>query len=233
MERIAKIIESRPGLTHDEALKSLQSHPEFKLGTIIESVKPRGNVWVAKLLEPKVAAEFPFGDDSDDDSEDKVEEVDAPSEDDSEDKPEPPKDEKKDDSKSEKSEISELVDLVHAIADKLGIAPELPDLEDDAPIGEPPPGPPAGPPPSPKGGPEGHPAGPRPQKDIPPTAAPLTGFAAQAKAGQIPSFEVATQADISIKEAVADLKEEFPKHTVKQLKHDKASNRYLAKLSLY
>jgi hypothetical protein len=228
MERIAKIIESRPGLTSDEALKSLQSHPEFKLGTIIESIQPRGNVWVAKLLEPKKAAEFPFGDDedSDDDSEDKVE---APSED-GEDKPEPPKSDK-DDSKSEKSEISELVDLVHAIADKLGIAPDLPDLEEDAPIGEPPPGPPAGPPPGPKGPGAGpHPA---PKKDMPPSAAPLTGFAAQAKAGQIPSFEVGTPADITIKEAVADLKQEFPKHTVKQLRHDKASNRYLAKLSLY
>ena len=241
MDRFARTIESRPGLTQEEALKSLQSHPEFKLGTIIESIKPRGNFWVAKLSEPKVAAEFPFGDDdSDDDSDDSSDEAPSSDSEDSDDSsdeaPKPPKSNDSGDSdKGEKSEIKELLDIVQAIADKLGIAPDLPNLEEDAPIGDVPPGPPEGPPPAPKGpgAGAGHPAPARPQKDIPPKAAPLTGFASEAKAGNLPSFEVETKADISIKEAKLDLNNEFPQYKVKQIRHDKDSNRYLAKLSLY
>lgn len=233
MDRISRVIESRPGLSKDEALKSLQEHPDFKLGTIIESINPRGNVWVAKLSEPKVAAEFPpvddddDSDDSDSDSpedvvEDAVEEV-------KDEKPEP-KEESDDDEKSEKADIKEVLDLIHAIADKLGVDPS-PDLGiDEEPLGDLPPGPP--PPPAPKG-PDKGPAPVRPQKDIPPKAAPLTGFAALAAERKIPSFEVATRADISVKEAKADLDKTFPGYKVKQIRHDKAANVHRAKLALY
>lgn len=236
MDRISRVIESRPGLSQDEALKSLQTHPDFKLGTIIESITPRGNCWVAKLSEPKVAAGFsPFGDDEEksdsDDSEDVAEDAVEDAVDDAKD--EPKDDSKKDDSKSESSEIKEVLDLIHAIADKLGVDP-TPDLGlDEEGLGDVPPGPP--PPPAdvaPKG-PKGAPAPVRPQKDLPPKAAPLTGFASLVAEKRIPSFEVATKADISVKEAKADLDKTFPGYKVKQIRHDKTANVHRAKLALY
>lgn len=69
MEYTSRSVRSRPGLTQEEALASLQSHPEFRAGTKIASIRRRGKVWVADLLEPKVAGPFPPSDDlSSDDS---------------------------------------------------------------------------------------------------------------------------------------------------------------------
>src|SRR3954462_6567110 len=66
MKNTTRTVRSRPGMTQEEALNSLQSHPQFKAGTKIASIRRRGKVWVADLLEPKVAGPFPPSDDSDD-----------------------------------------------------------------------------------------------------------------------------------------------------------------------
>lgn len=58
MEFITRTLQSDPGMDQKEALLSLQSHPSFKPGTMIASVRRKKNVWVAELLEPKTA-EFP------------------------------------------------------------------------------------------------------------------------------------------------------------------------------
>lgn len=226
MDHISRTVESRPGLTQEEALASLQKHPQFKVGTIIESIKPRGNFWVAQLKEPKVAAEFPpVSDDEESESpEEEASESPADEKDEGENPfsgeesdgpPSPPKEKSEKPEKKEEAQISELVDLVHAIADKLGISPAGPDLGDAAPLGDVPPGPP----PSPHGGPggpgPGGPGGPpphAPKKDLPQDAAPLTGFAKK-----IPSFVASTSDDISIKEAKADLEKEFPGYNVKRI----------------
>ena len=58
MEYITRMVRSTEGLSQEDALTSLQSHPSFKSGTKIASVYNQGGRWVAKLLEPKTAAEF-------------------------------------------------------------------------------------------------------------------------------------------------------------------------------
>ena len=52
------MVRSTEGLSQEDALTSLQSHPSFKSGTKIASVYNQGGRWVAKLLEPKAAAAF-------------------------------------------------------------------------------------------------------------------------------------------------------------------------------
>lgn len=64
MQYTKRSVRSRPGLSQEEALDSLQSHPQFRPGSKIASIRRRGKVWVADLLEPKVAGPFPpSGDD--------------------------------------------------------------------------------------------------------------------------------------------------------------------------
>lgn len=168
MEYTQRTVTSKAGLSQEEALASLQDHPLFKPGTRIASIRRRNNVWVAALLEPKVA-EFPPADDSEDEApEPKSEE---PKEDEAEDKGgeddgesgppsnDGPPSKGKD---SEKAEVKELLDLVHKICDALGIAPSPdpmggPDDLGAGPDGPMPPGPgPDGPPPPDAGGPPAH-----------------------------------------------------------------------------
>lgn len=58
MDYTTRQVRSQPGLTQEEALQSLQSHPYYRSGTKIASIRRRGDRWVADLLEPKTA-EFP------------------------------------------------------------------------------------------------------------------------------------------------------------------------------
>jgi hypothetical protein len=60
-----KTVRSRPGLSQEEALVSLQSSPYFQTpGVRIASIKPSAGRWVAVLDIPKTAAPFPpSGDD--------------------------------------------------------------------------------------------------------------------------------------------------------------------------
>lgn len=62
---IQRRVRSAPGLSQEDALESLQSHPNYKPGTKISSIRRRGDRWVADLLVPKNPkyAEFPPGDD--------------------------------------------------------------------------------------------------------------------------------------------------------------------------
>lgn len=60
---IERRVRSAPGLSQEDALDSLQSHPNFKPGTKISSIRRRGDRWVADLLVPKTAGDFPPSDD--------------------------------------------------------------------------------------------------------------------------------------------------------------------------
>lgn len=59
MQYTRKNIRSRPGLSQEEALASLQDSPMFRPGTRIASLKLQGDRWVAKIEVPKFAGEFP------------------------------------------------------------------------------------------------------------------------------------------------------------------------------
>lgn len=87
MNYIKRTVRSRPGLTQEQALTSLQEHPQFRSGTRIASIRRRGKVWVADLLEPKVAGPFPP---SDDDPSDDSGSAPAPSSDSEEEESGPP-----------------------------------------------------------------------------------------------------------------------------------------------
>lgn len=63
MTYIERKVRSAPGLSQEQALESLQSHPNFRGGTKIASLRRRGDRWVAQLLVPKTAGEFPPSDD--------------------------------------------------------------------------------------------------------------------------------------------------------------------------
>jgi hypothetical protein len=237
MKYITKSVQSRPGLTQEEALATLQSHPQYKAGTIIKSIRPKQNRWVASLLEPKVA-EFPPGDDDDDDDSEEVVEIEGPEEsDDSDDdgdseggppKPKPPFGDKEegpegpDELGEDKGELGELLGLLHAIAEKLGIG--APDeglgLDEELPIDGPPAPPHKGPgrPPGPGGAPPGPkpgPGGTSQRPGLPPGANPLAGFASA-----IPSFTASSDEPMTVKEAKADLEKVYPGYKVKQMKRD-------------
>lgn len=68
MNYVKRTVQSQPGLSQEQALTSLQSHPSFKAGTRIASIRRKGSKWVAELLEPKLAGPPPaFADDGGDD----------------------------------------------------------------------------------------------------------------------------------------------------------------------
>lgn len=56
---IERTVRSEPGLSMEAALDSLQSHPNYRSGTRIASIRRRGERWVAILHVPKTAGEFP------------------------------------------------------------------------------------------------------------------------------------------------------------------------------
>lgn len=68
MDYIQRRVRSAPGLSQEDALDSLQTHPNFKSGTKIASIRRRGERWVAELLVPKTAGGFPGGDEGPDES---------------------------------------------------------------------------------------------------------------------------------------------------------------------
>jgi hypothetical protein len=190
MEYVAKNVESPRGLSQEEALRELQEHPAFKVGSVLTSIRQRGDKWFIRVLEPKVAAGFPFGDDEESDDDEKPEldakpegdsgdsegdsEDSESSDDEDSDSPFPPKpegagDEEGLEPKDEGAQLAELTALVHKIVDALGIGgpdglgPEGPPVPGEH---GPPPGagaPPGGPP----GGAPGH-GGARPGAGRPP-----------------------------------------------------------------
>lgn len=176
MEYKARELTSDPGMDQREALTALQTHPSFKSGSIVASIRRRKNQWVAEVLEPKTA-EFPPKEDGGDEggtddspaSEPKKDEG-PPSDEggdegppslDGEGPPSPGGDKKPEGKGStEDAILHTLTQILHALQG--GGAPEGmggpdalgPDL--GGPAGPPPP---HGGPPAPKGGPPGGPPG--------------------------------------------------------------------------
>lgn len=62
MNYIERKVRSAPGLSQEQALESLQTHPNFRPGTKLASLRRRGDRWVAVLQVPKTSA-FPPSDD--------------------------------------------------------------------------------------------------------------------------------------------------------------------------
>lgn len=233
MEYNARTVESRPGLSQEEALTSLQEHPQYKLGTKILSLRQHRDRWIAQLSEPKTA-DFPLEDEDDPkDEAPKGPPSDGPDEapDDGDESPFPPKgegdegegDEGDDKGKSEKGELGEILGLLHSVVEALGIAPPDGLPGPDEAFADGPPGPegdvhqgpgrppgPGGLPPGPKPGPEG----PAKAGPLPPSAHPLTGFAS------VPTFTASTSDSLTIKEAKADLEQTFAGYKVKQIKRN-------------
>lgn len=129
MDYSKRTVTSRPGLSQEEALDSLQDAPFYSTGTKIASFRRRGTTWVADLRIPKEAGPFPpsddepsedkpsdegppkppFGDsDSDDSGADEAETDSGPSESDG-----PPS--SSDGKKKEKGGDGEMLSLLHQI----------------------------------------------------------------------------------------------------------------------
>jgi hypothetical protein len=156
-----RTVKSKPGLSHREALLSLQRHARTTNEEITSFVH-QGGRWVAQLQriaefpppkdegsdEPKEPKGPPADDESDDEA---PEGPPIPGDDEGGESPVPSaKDQGPEGEKGEeKGELRNLLSLVHQIADKLGIVPEGHQdkmMGDDGPAG-PPPMAPAGPPP--------------------------------------------------------------------------------------
>lgn len=172
MEYITRELTSDPGLDQREALTSLQTHPSFKHGSIVASIRRRKDQWVAEVLEPKTA-EFPPKEDGGDEGgsddspapEPKKDEG-PPSDEGGEDEspspdgegPPSPEGDKKPEGKgsTEDAILHTLTQILHALQG--GGAPEGmggPDALGPGLGGPAGPPPPHGGPPAPKGGPPG------------------------------------------------------------------------------
>lgn len=243
MKYTRRTVKSRPGMTQEQALESLQDHPMFTAGSKIAAIRKRGKVWVADILEPKTA-EFPPSEDEETDA------PDAPEMDES-DEEEPSEEEPKDDEESgeenPEEELAEIDDLTGGedsgskedkilmlLEQILDVVAPHPDLEkkhhgDDLPMDGPLDGPPMD---GPMDGPE--PKGP----DAPPMPTPAgaklkpgetrnTPGATPIGAPAFSSVKAATfvasrPANVTIKQAKAELDAEFgPQgYEVKKIKRE-------------
>lgn len=194
MEYITRNLTSDPGLDQREALVALQTHPSFKAGSVVASIRRRNDQWVAEVLEPKTA-EFPPSNDGGDEGggddspapepkKDDSPPSDSSSEGESPEGEAPPKSDDKGDKPESKGSTEEMIlhtltQILHALQG--GGAPDVaggPDaLGPGGPPGGPPPpkapAPPAGGPPVGKGAPGK--MTPRPMKpgDTPPGGTPV------------------------------------------------------------
>lgn len=245
MKYTRRTVTSRAGMSQEEALTSLQEHPEFaRRGMKIAGIKRRGDAWVATLLEPKTAGDNPFGgDEGSDEPKDEAPKSEAPSSDDSDDdsssddsssepKSDGPPSPDGDDKKEKGGGDKEVLDLLHAIADALGVAVPgaLPDMPGGGPdeMGGPdlPPGPDAGP--DAGAGLAAMPPAHRPTKLKPgetlPHQTPVGSPAfASTNAGRVASMTVSSSAKFSsLKEAKDSLERVYGPHgyKVKQIRQD-------------
>lgn len=189
MEYISRQLTSDPGMDQREALTALQTHPSFKPGSLVASIRRRKDQWVAEVLEPKTA-EFPpkkdeGGSDDGGDSAPKPPKDDGPADDggapdlgpegpeeggpEGLDGPPSPDDGGGDDKKGKGSTedmiLHTLTQMLHVLQG--GGAPGVPGGPDALGEGGPPGGPPPHPAGPPKGGPPGA-AGPPPGAGGPP-----------------------------------------------------------------
>jgi len=252
-----RIVTSLPGLSHDEALVSLQEHEDFVPGTKIASLRPMGNRWIARLEEPITkkaedddsddsldlepdkeveAPKPPFDSDGSDDSDDSDD-----SDSDSSDKPKPPKKGEPSDKKDKGGDLKEVLNLLRDIAEALGVSPGLDEGAGPLPPSpkgpKPLDGPPGGPPGLPGGGPE--PAkkptklgpGEVPGGVTPPGAPAFSKVKAAMREAiqeqKVGSFVASTEEAISIKNAKKELEATFPGYQVRQAKRVEGSLRAL------
>jgi len=201
MDYTTRIVRSVEGLSQEEALITLQEHPEFNNGTKIASLQDQGGRWVATLLEPKFANEDNFEKHMEDDLDDimKHEDSDEKSEskNDEHEEHESPKEEKEEHEGGKDEKIEELEKKIDKLLDALGLsddekAPEGPSLDGAIPP------PPAGDmvPPVPKPPAKGIGQGP----ELPP------GSGAKLKPGEVPNkpgvTPVGSPAFASVKQAM-------------------------------
>jgi hypothetical protein len=233
MEFTKRIVKNaKKGLSQEEALESLYSHPQFVEGSRVSSIRQSGGLWIATLLEPK-NAEFPPIKDEDSDSEEpkppKEEDDSDSDEDGGPDIPESPEGPKDDEGKGPKGELGQVLQLLHEIVDALGIGPEpaLPGAEDGPPPGlDAPPAPPAAKAPGP----------PKPAKpklrpgETPPGVTPINTPAFSSVddlKGRVASFSAKSEPNefSSVKEAKASLEATFGEagYKVKQIKRNGTS----------
>ena len=117
MKYTRRTVKSRPGMTQEQALESLQDHPMFKAGSKIASLRKRGKVWVADILEPKTA-EFPPSEDEDTDAPSASETEDTEDEDSSDEDEAPATDEEESGEENPKEELGEIDDLTDGAESK-------------------------------------------------------------------------------------------------------------------
>lgn len=238
MKYTRRTVKSRPGMTQEQALESLQDHPMFKSGSKIASIRKRGKVWVADILEPKTA-EFPPSEDEetdtpeasseDTDSEDEPKDdspfgesgdsdSDTDSEESGEENPEEELGEIDDLTDGAKGKDEKIMMLLEQILDAVAPHPELEHKHhgDDAPLDLPMDGPLDGPP---MDGPDEGPAGPPMPKT--PAGAKLKPGETRNTPGATPigapafssvkaaTFVASRPANVTIKQAKAELDAEF------------------------
>lgn len=227
MKYRSRLVRSKPGLSQEDALASLQNHPGFKSGTKIASLKKQGSRWVARLLEPTVKksdfeeeleSEEPKdvpSEDGDDDSDDDDLESDFPP---------PPKDKGDDETDDKKGgDLKEVLSLLKDIAGALGIHKGEEDkLDDLGPELDGPPGPPLGGPPPPKEEAPKKPTKLGPGESLPsvtPVGAPAFSSVQQGiESRNLPSFIAETTENLSVKAAKTQLEKAFPGYRVAQMK---------------
>lgn len=231
MDYIPRFVKSKPGLSQERALRSLQDHKDFVDGTKIAGIRREGQVWVAKILEPVTAAEDDLP--SDDDVE-----IGPPP---SEDKPEPPKPEPSEDEEKveegkehenkEEGKLNHIEGLLKKIVDALGI--------DDGEDGGLPKGPPddlsmdMGPGP---GGPPGGPADRLPKKeklkpgDVPPGVTPIGAPSFSSVQKQTSTLFASAEGILPIKQAREELDNLHAPYKVKEIKHQNGNTYALLSL---
>lgn len=234
MKFTRRTVKSRPGMTQEQALESLQDHPMFKPGTKIAAIRKRGKVWVADLLEPKVAAPFPP--ESDDAESDDPIAAEADEDKDPVDEPESDEKEEKhgeENPDEEMDEIDDLTDGAESKEDKMlmlleqildAVAPH-PDMEekhhgpdDELGLDAGPDGPPPAPP-APKG-PGNAKLKPGETRNMP-GATPI-GAPAFASVGKAATFVASRPATVTVKQAKAELDAEYGPmgYEVKRIKRE-------------
>lgn len=231
---------SAKGITRETARTSLESSDQFTEGSELIDLRRRGEMWVATVLEPKIA-EFPPSDDDDGDSgesgppkADSESDSDGPPSDDGPPMGDgPPKEKGKG---GEKAELSAVLDILSLIADKLGVGPGAmaPGGEDPMMGGGPPPPPPPGPP---MGGPAQmdvrHKTKMKPG-DAPPGSTPIGAPAFASTLARLASFDAFDDTPgKSIKTAKEELESLYGPHgfQVRQIKRVENGKRLAAKLT--
>jgi hypothetical protein len=187
MNYVERKVRSAPGLSQEDALESLQSHPNYRSGTKIASMRRRGDRWVAVLQVPKTAGGFPPGGDESGPPPPKDEggESEGPEEPDEggpegldglDGPPEAPGEEKKPGGKggTEQEMLHVLTEILHAL--KGGpVGPEMGGPDD------------MGPGPDAMGGPPPHGGHGMPPAGPPGTGGPPMGIGAKLKPGEVPN----------------------------------------------